>query len=74
MRHYSNSDLPLYGNGERYFLIPFLGGALAGSAAVGLTRPRPFYVNVAPVNNGFNPYYPSGNFSYSYYYPTYRPF
>ncbi len=63
-------------NNDRYFLLPFLGGALIGGAAVGLTRPRPIY-NVAP-NNGyngyFNPAYPYGNYSYSYYYPTYRPY
>ncbi len=64
-------------NNERYFLLPFLGGALIGGAAVGLTRPRPIY-NVAPnpgYNQGFNPYMPYGNYSYSYYYPTYgRPY
>ena len=37
--------------------------------AVGLTRPRPI-INAAP-NMGFNPYYPSGNYSYSYYIPKY---
>lgn len=59
-------------SGDRFFpLVPFLGGALIGGAAVGLTRPRPIY-NVAPqyqvpyYNNG-----PYGNFSYSYYYPRY---
>lgn len=61
-------------NGDRQFLFPFLGGALLGGAAVGLTRPRPIY-NVAP-----QPYYqpyggpgmgpgPYGYSSYSYYYP-----
>ena len=72
-------------NNDRYFLLPFLGGALVGGAAVGLTRPRPIY-NVAPNGGGpmpggpngiggpnFNPYLPYGNYSYSYYYPT-RPF
>ena len=58
MRHYTN----------------FLGGALIGGAAVGLTRPRPIY-NVAPNQGNFNPYMPYGNYSYSYYYPTYpRPY
>lgn len=70
---------PVYTNNDnRYFLVPFLGGALLGGAAVGLTRPRPIY-NVAPNNyqtpyNGYNPYLPYGNYSYSYYYPTYRPY
>ena len=59
-----------YNNGDR-FLFPFLGGALIGGAAVGLTRPRPIY-NVAPYYNA--PYYgpyPYGNYSYNYYYPRY---
>ncbi len=61
-------------NNDRYFLLPFLGGALVGGAAVGLTRPRPIY-NVAPNQGmpGFNPNLPYGNYSYSYYYPTYYP-
>lgn len=62
-------------NNDRYFLLPFLGGALIGGAAVGLTRPRPIY-NVAPYGGGynnFNPNMPYGNYSYSYYYPT-RPY
>ncbi len=69
-------------NNDRYFLLPFLGGALIGGAAVGLTRPRPIY-NVAPnagygpgqYGPGFNPNMPYGNYSYSYYYPNYpRPY
>ncbi len=68
--NYSNNQF----NNDRYFLLPFLGGALIGGAAVGLTRPRPIY-NVAPYpQNNFNPYMPYGNYSYSYYYPTYRPY
>ncbi len=59
-------------NNDRYFLLPFLGGALVGGAAVGLTRPRPIY-NVAP-NPGYGrpPYVPNApyyNNSYSYYVP-----
>lgn len=66
---------PRYNNyGENRFWFPFLLGGLAGGAAVGLTRPRPIY-NVAPQygyqNQGFNPAYPYGNYSYSYYYPMY---
>lgn len=58
---------------DRGFFFPFLLGGLAGGAAIGLTRPRPIY-NVAPgYGYGYgNPYYPSGNYSYSYYVP--RPF
>ena len=73
MPYYTNYSMNNYNN-DRYFLLPFLGGALVGGAAVGLTRPRPIY-NVAP-NQGYgpNPYLPYGNYSYSYYYPTYRPY
>ena len=60
-----------YANNDRFFLVPFLGGALLGGAAVGLTRPRPIY-NVAPNQGYYNPYVPYGNYSYNYYYP--RPF
>ncbi len=60
-------------NDNNRFLVPFLGGALIGGAAVGLTRPRPIY-NVAP-QRPYPPYgVPYGNYSYSYYYPTYRPY
>ena len=63
----------IYQNGNDRFLFPFLLGGLAGGAAVGLTRPRPIY-NVAPYpSNGYNPYYPYGNYSYSYYVPN-RPY
>lgn len=73
----NNYKVEYLNNDERFFpfVVPFLGGALVGSAAVGLTRPRPIY-NVAPQNYGpqFNPGMPYGNYSYSYYYPTYRPY
>lgn len=58
-------------------ILPFLGGALIGGAAVGLTRPRPIY-NVAPqpypyppvpVYPPYGPYpypRPYTNMSYSY--------
>lgn len=45
-----------YGNGmdDRIgFLGPFLLGGLVGGAAVGVSRPRPVYVNPVPY-----PYYP----------------
>lgn len=60
---------PTYISSDRQFFVPFLLGGLAGGAAVGLTRPRPI-INAAP-NMGFNPYYSSGNYSYSYYMPKY---
>lgn len=61
-------------NDDRFSFFPFLTGALVGGAAVGLTRPRPIY-NVAPYPQ-YPPYspYPYGNYSYSYYYPSYRPY
>ena len=63
-------NYPYYKNGDR-FLVPFLGGALIGGAAVGLTRPRPIY-NVAPYPNMYySSPYPYGNYSYNYYYPRY---
>ena len=51
---------------DRQFFFPFLVGAVTGGAAVGLTRPRPVYVN-----GGYQPYYgtPYGYSSYGYYYP-----
>lgn len=54
---------------DRQFFFPFLVGAVTGGAAVGLTRPRPVFVN----GPGYQPYYggPYGNYSYSYYYPRY---
>lgn len=58
-------------NGNR-FILPFLGGALIGGAAVGLTRPRPIY-NVAPYQYYPTPY-PYSNYNYNYYYPPYRPY
>ena len=64
-----------YSSNDNRFVVPFLLGGLAGGAAVGLTRPRPIY-NVAP-QPPFNPYFPAGGYSYSYYiptgYPPYRP-
>ncbi len=53
-------------NGDRQFLFPFLGGALIGGAAVGLTRPRPIY-NVAPQPMPY-PYPPAPM------YPPYGPY
>lgn len=68
MRYQNN----MYRRDDRFFpLVPFLGGALIGGAAVGLTRPRPIY-NVAPYYGPAYGNYPYANYSYSYYYP--RPF
>ena len=60
--------------GDRQFFFPFLVGAVAGGAAVGLTRPRPVYVN-RPYYPYAYPYYPYGygyHNSYGYYNPYYR--
>ena len=47
-----------YYNQDRFgFFVPFLLGGLAGSAVVGITRPRPVYVNPAPMPMP-NYYYP----------------
>lgn len=58
--------------GDRQFFFPFLVGAVTGGAAVGLTRPRPVYVNQPYQNYGYPNYGgPYGYSSYSYYYPRY---
>jgi len=72
MIYYPNNNYKVtnLNNNER-FILPFLGGALIGGAAVGLTRPRPIY-NVAPY-----PYYPPRPYpyyGYNNYYPPYRPY
>lgn len=79
MYYYPQNNYRYAYNNNR-FIVPFLGGALLGGAAVGLTRPRPIY-NVAPTQGA---YYPNYNASYgvntmpyynSYnYYGGYRPF
>ena len=45
-------------NNERFggFFVPFLLGGLAGSAIVGVTRPRPVYVTPGPTPRPY--YYP----------------
>ena len=75
MQYYPNDYKVMPLNNDR-FILPFLGGALIGGAAVGLTRPRPIY-NVAP----YPPYpglgprpMPYSNYNYNYYYPPYRPY
>lgn len=75
---YSPNDYKVMPLNNDRFILPFLGGALIGGAAVGLTRPRPIY-NVAPYPGGFGrppyPYPPYANYSYNYYYPGYpRPY
>ena len=59
MLYYPNNyPLNNLNNNNNRFILPFLGGALIGGAAVGLTRPRPIY-NVAPYPGPYyNPYPP----------------
>ncbi|MCR5788176.1 MAG: hypothetical protein K6G37_03740 [Bacilli bacterium] len=54
--------------GDRYFLVPFLLGGLAGGAIGAYSRPRPVYVT-NPYPQNYYPQGPYGNYSYSYYYP-----
>ena len=67
---YKKYEVTPLNNNERFVapLIPFLGGALIGGAAVGLTRPRPIY-NVAPYNYQYGPY-PYGPWQR----PNYNPY
>lgn len=54
------------------FVFPFLVGAVTGGAAVGLTRPRPIFVNPG-YTMPYQPYQPYPYYSNYYgYYP--RPF
>ena len=56
---YYNGRYPMNSNDERFgFLAPFLLGGLVGGAAVGVSRPRPVYVNPAPYP--YPPYYGPG--------------
>ena len=55
---------------ERFvpFLAPFLLGGLGGAAIVGLSRPRPVYVNppYQPYPPYYQPYPPYGPYPYGY--------
>lgn len=52
--HFINQDY----NSNRQFFVPFLLGGLAGSAVVGLSRPRPVYVQGPQYQRPPYPYYP----------------
>jgi hypothetical protein len=74
MKEYQNYYLVR--SGDRVFWVPFLLGGLGGAAVVGLSRPRPVYVNSVP-NYGYQggpyqyPYsggYGYANSNYNYYY------
>ena len=47
---------------DRFFWAPFLLGGLGGAAVVGLSRPRPVFVNPVPPYRP--PYYPGGPYPY----------
>lgn len=59
-----NYNYYLSRNGER-FLVPFLLGGLGGAAVVGISRPRPVFVNNPSSYPPYQPYPP---------YPPYRPY
>ena len=73
-QNYNMANTP-YGyqnQNDRQFLFPFLVGAVTGGAAIGLTRPRPVYVNqpyYGPRPGGYG-YYSN----YGYYNPGYYPY
>ena len=54
---------------DRQFFVPFLLGGLAGAGIVGVSRPRPVYVN--PPAQASYPYQPYQQ--YQPYNPYYRP-
>lgn len=61
-------DYYLVRDGDRYFWVPFLLGGLGGAAVVGLSRPRPVYVNPAYPSYPPRPYpypYSQGGYGYS---------
>lgn len=58
-QNYQNSQFLNQGEeGDRFFALPFLTGALVGGAAIGLSRPRPI-VNAAPTPVYVGQPYPS---------------
>ena len=70
---YYNYNYRGYPNNDNRFVFPFLLGGLAGGALVGVTRPRPVYVNSPQPNYSYRPYPqyppyfygPSGYYNYS---------
>lgn len=71
----NNYDYYLVRDGDRFFWVPFLLGGLGGAAVVGLSRPRPVYVNQPPQYYPYPPRpmpygggYSYGGSNYNYYY------
>ena len=66
---YYNPNYQNFNSDDRQFFVPFLLGGLAGSAVVGLSRPRPVYVNnpyPRPPYQPYPPYRPYGPGYYNY--------
>lgn len=75
MKSNYNYDYYMMNDGDRFFWGPFLLGGLGGAAIVGLSRPRPVYVNNPPYYPPRPPYgypygggYSYGGSNYNYYY------
>ena len=70
---YYNYNYRGYPNNDNRFVFPFLLGGLAGGALVGVTRPRPVYVNsYQPYPNyPYYPYYPYNNMPHGAYSNSY---
>ena len=45
-----------YRNNDRMFLAPLLLGGLVGAGVTSVTRPRPVFVNPAPMYPPYSPY------------------
>mgnify|MGYP004464273995 FL=1 len=70
---YYNYNYRGYPNNDNRFVFPFLLGGLAGGALVGVTRPRPVYVNsYQPYPSyPYYPYYPYNNMPHGAYSNSY---
>ena len=67
---YYNYNYRGYPNNDTRFVFPFLLGGLAGGALVGVTRPRPVYVNSYQPYPIY-PYYPYNNMPHGAYSNSY---
>ena len=67
---YYNYNYRGYPTNDNRFVFPFLLGGLAGGALVGVTRPRPVYVNSYQPYPIY-PYYPYNNMPHGAYSNSY---
>lgn len=67
---YYNYNYRGYPNNDNRFVFPFLLGGLAGGALVGVTRPRPVYVNSYQPYPNYH-YYPYNNMPHGVYSNSY---